>query len=103
MCCTRGVWLTGALALFALVCVPSPRARAAETVDGMQAYSDLLPGHIDVDSQGALPPIGLVEQLSTEEVEPTKNALNIAEPGTLGLMALAGLMAGAVAMRRRLG
>ena len=29
--------------------------------------------------------------------------IHIAEPGTLGLVALAGLMGGAVAMRRRLG
>lgn len=100
MSCTPGVWLIGALALVALFCGPSPRVGAEEAIE---SYSDLVPSHIDVDSRVSLPPIGLVEQLYADDQEPANNALSIAEPGTLGLMALAGLMAGAVAMRRRLG
>ncbi|WP_145244976.1 PEP-CTERM sorting domain-containing protein [Aeoliella mucimassa] len=43
----------------------------------------------------------VTEPLSVQDT--TVDTMTIAEPGTLGLVALAGLMGGAVAMRRRLG
>lgn len=43
------------------------------------------------------------EHLESDSTEPGVLAIPIAEPGSIGLMALAGLMGGAIAMRRRLG
>jgi hypothetical protein len=77
---------------------------AAADPTPVEVYSQVVAMDLDPAGQvGSLLPSDFVEQLNTQEPEPVNDGLKIAEPGTLGLMALAGLMGGAMAMRRRLG
>lgn len=105
MSCLCGVRLLGKIALAAAVICCGPRvSSAADTHDGIEVYSDIVPMGIDADSTSSeLPPVNFIEQMSVNEAKQAESPLSIAEPGALGLMALAGLMGGAVAMRRRLG
>lgn len=77
----------------------------AANTEPIEVHSDVVAIEAHVSRQPEnLVPSNFVERLATtEEPAPNSDALAIAEPGGLGLMVLAGLMGGAIAMRRRLG
>lgn len=94
-----GGWCIAAAVLG--VCASGSEGLADAT--SLEVYSDAVALGVPASQDTRLVPSDFIEQLSAESPTPVNNGLTIAEPGTLGLMALAGLMGGAMAMRRRLG
>ena len=95
------------LAFFAVGLLLAPAACLAEIPSEVQVYSSAIAlEHSATSSVEPLVPSDFADRVSQPQVETPVSpsaAAQIAEPGTLGLMALAGLMGGAVAMRHRLG
>ncbi|WP_442483578.1 PEP-CTERM sorting domain-containing protein [Aeoliella sp. SH292] len=89
-------WRRKVLCLLAAVCA------GCLILSTAQAHEPLPVASVELDATPAL--AELAAQAETQPLEKTTTpAVTIAEPGSIGLLVLAGLMGGAIAMRRRLG